>query len=149
VSSRAGAEHRKARFANAFIQNRWLSIIDEWVLIWFLATSCCENVINFSLHSQNRWVPSLLWRCWLGGRKGIQPVKNWVVGCSCGYLSGARCRFAYGPLMPLPLTVSCFSKIQIGFTFLVPVHLGSHGKRAVKLVYVCVTTQMTTTTTTV
>ena len=31
-------------------------------------------------------------------------------------------------LMPLPLTVSCFSKIQIGFTFLVPVHLGSPGK---------------------
>ena len=28
-------------------------------------------------------------------------------------------------LMPLPLTVSCFSKIQIGFTFLVPTHLGS------------------------
>ena len=26
--------------------------------------------------------------------------------------------------MPLPLTVSCFSKIQIGFTFLVPAHLG-------------------------
>ena len=34
--------------------------------------------------------------------------------------------------MPLPLTVSCFSKIQIGFTFLVPAHLGSPGKRAVK-----------------
>jgi len=32
-------------------------------------------------------------------------------------------------LMPLPLTVSCFSKIQIGFTFLVPAHLGSPGKR--------------------
>jgi len=30
--------------------------------------------------------------------------------------------------MPLPLTVSCFSKIQIGFTFLVPAHLGSPGK---------------------
>ena len=41
-------------------------------------------------------------------------------------------------LMPLPLTVSCFSKIQIGFTFLVPAHLGSPGKRAVKRVYVCV-----------
>ena len=37
-------------------------------------------------------------------------------------------------LMPLPLTVSCFSKIQIGFTFLVPAHLGSPGKRAVKRV---------------
>ena len=39
--------------------------------------------------------------------------------------------------MPLPLTVSCFSKIQIGFfTFLVPAHLGSPGKRAVKRVCV-------------
>ena len=35
-------------------------------------------------------------------------------------------------LMPLPLTVSCISKIQIGFTFLVPAHLGSPGQRAVK-----------------
>ena len=30
-------------------------------------------------------------------------------------------------LMPLALAVSCFSKIQIGFTFLVPAHLGSPG----------------------
>jgi len=43
-------------------------------------------------------------------------------------------------LMPLPLTVSCFSKIEIGFTFLVPAHLGSPGKRAVKWVCVCVVT---------
>jgi len=35
-------------------------------------------------------------------------------------------------LMPLPLTVSYFSKIHIGFTFLVPAHPGSPGKRAVK-----------------
>ena len=35
-------------------------------------------------------------------------------------------------LMPLPLTVSCFSKIQIGFTFLVLAHPGSPGQRAVK-----------------
>ena len=40
-------------------------------------------------------------------------------------------------LMPLPLIVSCFSKIQIGFTCLVPADLGSPGKRAVKRVYVC------------
>jgi len=39
--------------------------------------------------------------------------------------------------MPLPLTVSFFSKIQIGFTFLVPAHPGSPGKRAVKRVCVC------------
>jgi len=39
-------------------------------------------------------------------------------------------------LMPLPLIVSCFSKIQIGFTFLVPAHPGSPGKMAVKRVCV-------------
>jgi len=37
----------------------------------------------------------------------------------------------------MPLTVSCFCKIQIGFTFLAPAHPGSPGKRAVKRVCVC------------
>jgi len=41
-------------------------------------------------------------------------------------------------LMPLPLTVSCFGKIQIGFAFLVPTYPGSPGIRAVKWVCVCV-----------
>jgi len=40
-------------------------------------------------------------------------------------------------LMLLPLIVSCFSKIQIGFTFLVPAHPGSPGIRAVKRVCAC------------
>jgi len=40
--------------------------------------------------------------------------------------------------MPLPLTVSCFSKILVVFTFLVPAHPGSPGQRAVKWVCVCV-----------
>ena len=41
-------------------------------------------------------------------------------------------------LVPLPLTVSCSSKIQIGFTFLVLAHLSSPGQRDVKWVCVCV-----------
>jgi len=44
-------------------------------------------------------------------------------------------------LMPLPLTVSCSSTIEIFFAFLVPAHLGIPGipgKRAVKRVCVCV-----------
>jgi len=40
--------------------------------------------------------------------------------------------------IPLSLTVSCFSKIQIDFTFLVPVHPGSPRQRAVKRWCVCV-----------
>ena len=47
-------------------------------------------------------------------------------------------------LMPLPLTVSCFSKIQIGFTFVVPAHPVRPGQRAVKWVCVCVCTELPT-----
>jgi len=55
-----------------------------------------------------------------------------VVGC----WRGADLHVAQ--LMSLPLTVSCFSKVQIGFTFLVLPHLGSPGQRAVKRTCVCV-----------
>ena len=41
-------------------------------------------------------------------------------------------------LMQLPVTVSCFSKIQTGFAFLVPAHPGSPGQRAVNRECVCV-----------
>jgi len=75
-----------------------------------------------------------------------------VVGCWHGYLHHHH---IYSPqntiicleldaelhiaqLMPLPLTVSCFSKIQIGFAFLVPAHTGSPGKGAVKRVCVAI-----------
>jgi len=41
---------------------------------------------------------SVLWHCWLGIRKSIWLIKNWVMRCWCGYLSGVRCKwFAYGP----------------------------------------------------
>ena len=46
---------------------------------------------------QTNHLPSVLWRFWLGGTKDIRPVKNWVVGCWHGYLSGVRCRLAYDP----------------------------------------------------
>ena len=73
-------------------------------------------------------MPSVLWHCWLGGRKGIRPVKTewWGAGVVICLERGADLHMAQ--LMPLPLTVSCFSKIQIGVTFLVPTYLGSPGK---------------------
>ena len=46
-------------------------------------------------------------------------------------------------LMPLPLTVSCSSKIQIGFTFLVPAYPGCPGKEVVKWLCVCVNVILT------
>ena len=51
-----------------------------------------RNMMNVVLQ-----VPSVLWCCWFGSRKGIWPVKIWVVGYWRGYLSGARCRLACGP----------------------------------------------------
>ena len=75
-------------------------------------------------------MPSVLWRCWLGSRKGIRPVKNWVLGCWHGYLSGARCRLAYGPADATATHCLLLQKNQIGFTFLVPAHLGSPDKGA-------------------
>ena len=39
----------------------------------------------------------MLFSRWLGGRKGIRPVKKCVVGCWHGYLCRATCRHAYGP----------------------------------------------------
>ena len=72
-------------------------------------------------------MPSVLWRCWLGGKKGIQSVKNRVgAGVVVCLEQGADLHVAQ--LMLLPLTVSCFSKIQIGFTFLVPADPGSPKK---------------------
>ena len=63
----------------------------------------------------------MLWRCWLGGRKGIRPVKNWVVGAGVVVCLEQGADLHMAQLMPLPLTVFCFSKIQTGYTFLVPV----------------------------
>ena len=80
--------------------------------------------------------PSVLWRCWLGGRKGIRPVKNWAVRSWCGICLEQGADLHMAQLMPSPLTVSCFSKIQIGFSFLVLAHPGSPGQRAIKRVCV-------------
>ena len=62
-----------------------------------------------------------------------------MVGCWRGCLEwGVDLHIAQ--LMPLPLTISCFSKIQIGFTFLVLAHLGNPGQRAVKRAWVFLVT---------
>jgi len=56
----------------------------------------------------------VLWHCWLGVRKGIQPVKNWVVRYCRGCLSGARCKwFAYGPTDTTATLVSLKSRLII------------------------------------
>jgi len=69
------------------------------------------------------------------GHPACKKTEWWGAGVVICLERGADLHMAQ--LIPLPLTVSCFSKIQIGFTFLVPAYLGSPGQRAVKRVYVC------------
>jgi len=74
----------------------------------------------------------------VGRQQGYPACKKlewWGAGMVICLEQGADLHTAQ--LMPLPLTASCISKIQIGFTFLVPAHLGSPGIRAVKRVCVC------------
>ena len=60
-------------------------------------------------------------------------LSHWVVTyrhdtLTCPVVQCLEVFVAFAVLSGLPLTVSCFSKIQIGFTFLVPAHLGSPEK---------------------
>jgi len=73
---------------------------------------------------------------WQEGHPACKKTEWWGVGVVICLERGADLRMAQ--LMPLPLTLCCSSKILIGFTFLVPAHPGSPGKRAVKRMCVCV-----------
>jgi len=71
------------------------------------------------------------------GHPACKKTEWWGVGVNICLELGADLHMAQ--LMSLPLTVFCFSKTQIGFTFLVPAHPCSPGQRAVKKgVCVCV-----------
>jgi len=76
----------------------------------------------------------------LAGRQEGHPAHKktewWSAGMVICLERGADLHMAQ--LMPLPLTVYCFSTIQIGFAFLVPAHPGSPGQGAIKWVCVCV-----------
>ena len=68
------------------------------------------------------------------GHTACKKTEWWGAGMVISLERGTDLHMAQ--LMPLPLAVSCFSKIQIGFTFLVPAHPGSPGQRAVLCVCV-------------
>jgi len=90
-------------------------------------------------------VPSVLWRCWLSGRKGIQPVKTewWGTGVVICLERGAD-GLHMVQLIHHPV-ISCCSKIPEWFTCLVPAYAGCPGKKPVNG---CTSSVVTTATTT-
>ena len=73
---------------------KW-SVSEMWVFTaWTAFCGASVLYLNCLYH-----VPSVLWRCWLGGRKGIWPVKK-LSGGVLAWLSvwsEVHCRLAYGP----------------------------------------------------
>ena len=109
-SHRLASDYCRTLFFRCILISRLSYVENLLILMWKI----------FQLVSLSN-LPSVLWCGWLGGRNGIQPVKNWVVGCWHGYLERSA-DLHMAQLMPLPL--SCLSKIQIGFTILIPAHQG-------------------------
>ena len=115
----------------------------HWVLVWcgYLSGARCrlfEDLKNFWLSSCRRAFSALTL---LVGRQEGHPAFKKLSGGVLAWLSvwsKVQTCIIMAQLMPLPLTVSCFSKILISFTFLVPAHPGSTGQRAVKQMCVCV-----------
>jgi len=89
-------------------------------------SQCCDCPCAFSALT--------LFVGWQEGHPTCKKTEWWGAGVVICLERGADLHVA----QLMPLTVSCFSKIQIGFTFLVAAHLGSPGKRAIKRVCVCV-----------
>jgi len=89
-------------FHSQYSSNLFLVLVNAVKVVLLTCLSC--------VHVQ-AGLPSVLCRCSLGGRKGIRPVKTewWVAGLVICLERGADLHMA--KLMPLPVTVSCFSKI--------------------------------------
>ena len=109
---------RKSNSIQLDIVQNSLTYHSTWLFI--TCTSDKQKIAwltRFSFSFLSLIMPSVLRRCWLGGRKGIWPVKNdwWGAGMVICLKRGADLHMAQP--MTLPLTVSCFIKIQIGIPF--------------------------------
>ena len=99
-----------------------------------ITLSTCHGDVAFSPYFATNFSAMILLVGRQEGHPACKKTEQWGAGMVICLKRGAVLHMAQ--LMPLPLIVSCFSKIQIGFTFLVPAHPGSPGQRAVKQVCV-------------
>ena len=110
-----------------------MQLLETWLDI-FADYSCFEVAFSATAFSVIAFSALTLL---LGRQEGHPACKKRSGGVVICLERGADLHMAQ--LMPLPLTVSCFSKFQIGFTFLVPAQLGSPDKGPLnRCVRVCV-----------
>ena len=81
-------------------------------------SSGSDCLMHYSTFLDKMYMPSVLWRCWLGIRKGTQPVKNWVVRYWHGYVwSNVQMICIWPSWCHCHPIISCSSKIQNGLPF--------------------------------
>ena len=114
--------------------------------VYFLQCPSFGSLLGLGIFDKERMVRSLVRACvffvlfsafsaltlLVGRQEGHPACKNRMVGIGVVICLEWGADLHMAQLMPLPCTVSCSSKIQIGFTFLVPAYPGCPGKEAVK-----------------
>jgi len=129
----------KTQFTNVSWGNHPLCIIPSLLTNWFLLYALWELINNFSkwqttdVHVINRLLCEGIVSAFsaltllVGRQEGHPAWKTECLGAGMVICLEWVADLHMSQLMLLPLTVSCFSKIQIGFTFLVPAYPGSPG----------------------
>ena len=109
---------------------------DNGLNLWLLCSVClpCMESYTSGDNLSTSWffhaMPSVLWRCWLGGRKGVRPVKNLCGGVLAWLSVWSEMQTCIWPSWCHCHSLSLASvKSRLVFTFLVPAHPGSPGKR--------------------
>ena len=121
----------------------WLSVWSEvQTCIWqqltpLPLTVSCFSKIQIGFYLSDLFSALTLLVGWQEGHAACKKLSGGLLAWLSLWNEMQTC--IWQQLMPLPLTVSCSSKIQIGFTFLVPAHPCIPRHRAVKwvCVYVC------------
>jgi len=80
------------------------TFLTQWPTARPFASSCGNKMMW--------WLPSVLWHCWLGVRKSIWPVKNWVMRYWHGYLSALRCKWSTDGPADATATPSCLASLN-------------------------------------
>ena len=108
----------KHRICRCGLRQCWLQevIRVEGNYAWSQSVAFWPERRQWLRFQENFWA-AVLWRCSFCGRKGIRPVKNWVVGCSHVICLRRGADLHMAQLMPLPLTVSCSSKSRLVVPF--------------------------------
>ena len=90
--------HKKRFYQRGNAQRACERPFTYYLYKWHMTSHIHLDTFNIFIYTAlYTYLPSVLWRWLVGRQEGHPACKNWVVRCWHGYLSGARCRLAYGP----------------------------------------------------